>query len=151
MKKYLNLTVIVAITLICATGCGTITGVNSRATIDSNPQGAEVKLNGLLVGRTPVDIKMRNSNDYVLVLSHPDHPTDHQKFIGSRISGGAITANILLTGLTGLIIDAATGGFYKNKELHKKQLMFDFLTGKETITPITPIRSEWSGEWSPHP
>jgi len=35
--------------------------------------------------------------------------------------------DISLTVLTGLIIDAFTGGFYKNKDLHQKKLMYDFV------------------------
>ena len=118
--------------IIFATSCGTITGVNSKVAFDSNPQGAEVILNNNPIGKTPIQVKLKNNTDYNLIIRYSGH-TDYTSFIGSDISGGTIVADILLTGLTGIIIDAVTGGFYKNKELHKKKVLHDFMVDKTTI------------------
>ena len=131
MKKLISL-VIVAITLIYATSCGTITGLNSKVKLDSNPQGADVILNNHTMGKTPIEIKLKNNTDYSLILRYPGF-SDYTNFIDSDISAGVIVCDILFTGFTGIIVDAVTGGFYKNKELHKKKVLHDFKIGKTTI------------------
>jgi hypothetical protein len=135
MKRFLTIFSLVgAVGTACLlmTSCGTITGLNSEVTFDSNPQGAEVLIDNLTRGKTPIKLKLKNNTDYNVVLRYQGY-TDYNHFVGSDISGGTIVADILLTGLTGIVVDAVTGGFYKDKELDNKVLLFDFIIGKPTI------------------
>jgi len=85
LKKRFVFGVIVAVTIISATSCGTITGLDSEVHIDSNPQDAEVMLNNQTVGITPLDVKLKNNTDYNLQLKLQGHP-DYHRFVESNIS-----------------------------------------------------------------
>jgi hypothetical protein len=50
--------------LIITTSCGSLTGLYSTVTFDSNPPGAEITRNHQVIGRTPMKMKLKNSKNY---------------------------------------------------------------------------------------
>ncbi len=64
--KYILLFLVTG-TLVLMTGCATIlTGTTQRLTIDSTPQGADIVIDGRLMGQTPADIRIdRNINAFI--------------------------------------------------------------------------------------
>lgn len=136
MRKILKVfTLIGAIStaILLMTGCGAITGLNSEVKFDSKPQGADVILNNQTMGKTPIKLKLKNDTDYNVVLRYSGY-ADYNAFVDSDISAGAIVTDIIfLGGVVGIVVDAITGGFYKNKKLNEKTLLYDFTIGKQTI------------------
>ena len=128
-KKLFAIALFISIT---STNCGTITGLHSAVELNTNPQGATVILNEKIVGKTPLKVKLKNNVDYDLVIRYSDFP-DYIVFIDSYISGSTVIADILFTFLTGIVIDACTGGLYKNKDLHRHRVLHDFNIGKTKI------------------
>lgn len=80
-----------------ASGCGAI--LNSNTAVVNGPPGTRV--NGAPV---PAIINQKTSNQVVF-------PDGRTCIITSSASAGYIIADILLTALLGVIIDAATGGW----------------------------------------
>lgn len=141
MRKILTVfTLIGAIStaILLMTGCGAITGLNSEVKFDSKPQGADVILNNQIMGKTPIKLNLKNDTDYNVVLRYSGY-ADYNGFIDSDISAGTIVADILLWGIVGIVVDATTGGFYKNKELDEKTLLYDFTIGKQTIKTFSAV------------
>lgn len=101
-----------------ASGCATATrGTTQSVTVSSQPDDATVRLDGEVIGRTPLTFKARRKTDHLLTLEKPGYqPFDVA--ITRRI-GGAVFGNYLLAPFTlgvgalyGWGTDAASGAQY---------------------------------------
>jgi hypothetical protein len=94
-------------------GCGLMFGgtrQSIRAT--SSPEGAIVTTTPATVDyKTPTTLNLERKNSYVLEFSMPGYTSQKVEFQRS-IRGGIVVLDIL-AGLLGVIIDAATGAWYK--------------------------------------
>jgi len=62
MKKLLSLLLIVSIT-----GCATLfKGSSEKVSFSSAPDGAEVYVNGSLLGKTPFELNMKSNKTYMI-------------------------------------------------------------------------------------
>jgi hypothetical protein len=109
MYKYLILLLAVIILSSCA---AILHGTTDEVNFNSNPEGAEVWVNGELKGFTPLlNLKLKSDKDYKVEIKKSGFTT-HIGSINSGVSGGYIVADVLLTGLLGVVVDAATGSWY---------------------------------------
>lgn len=97
---------------ILLSGCGSIiNGTTQKVAISSNPVGAKVvavggKTNVEMV--TPCTMELKRKHDYVLSVTKEGYkPKDVQL---TSVISGAVAGNILLGGLIGWGVDAASGG-----------------------------------------
>ncbi len=95
-------------------GCGLVFGGTRqviRAT--SSPDGASVTMSpGTSDYKTPASMSLERKNNYSLTFSAPGYTA--QKFeIQHDVRVGIVVADVLLTGLIGVVVDAATGAWYK--------------------------------------
>lgn len=104
-------------------GCATIVhGNRQNVTINSEPQGALVRLDGLK-GRTPFSASLARNQDYVVTIQKEGYK-EEQIQINKSFSGLSIIGNILWL-LVGVVIDFASGSAYNlnptnvNVELEK--------------------------------
>lgn len=94
-------------------GCGVITGgttktvsvvsVPSVATITSAPTSGSFT--------TPASIELERKHAYTLIATK-DGYSEAQFQVQRRMRTGPLILDILLTGLIGVVVDAATGGWY---------------------------------------
>lgn len=96
-----------------STGCGAITqGTRQSIPVQSSPGAVSIDLNGARY-TTPTTLNLERKNEYILKFSKEGYePVSIQ--ITKHLSGGYLVFDILL-GLVGVIIDAATGGWYNLK------------------------------------
>jgi hypothetical protein len=97
-----------------ATGCGVIFG-GTRQTIraTSSPEGASVETTPASIGyKTPTTLNLERKNSYVLTFSMPGY-TSQKAELQRSLRTGIVIADVLLTGLVGIVIDAVTGAWYK--------------------------------------
>ena len=139
LKLAAMVSVALVITLICATSCGTLTGLYSDVSFDSNPQGATIIRDSIIVGKTPLKLQFKNNQSYNLIIRYPNLSDGVYQF-DREISTGTIFADILVTGATGLIVDAITGGFYKDHKLHNQDVFYDFQTGNFKFRSNVPTK-----------
>ena len=92
-------------------GCASIIkGTTQAIPINSDPSGADILVDGNLVGTTPTDVEMKRKRDHLVVIEKKDY---HPKSIPViKDVGGAVWGNILAGGLIGWGVDAATGAQY---------------------------------------
>ena len=107
-------------------GCATIVhGNRQTVTINSEPDGATVKIDGLK-GKTPFSASLARNNDYVVSIKKKGYK-EEQVQITKSFSGLSIIGNILWL-LVGVIIDFASGSAYNlsptkvNVELEKADI-----------------------------
>ena len=122
MKK--TVSVFLAVSLAWTTiGCATIVhGNRQTVTINSEPAGASVRIDGLK-GKTPFSTSLARNNDYVVSVKKEGYQ-EEQVQITKSFSGLSIIGNVFFL-LIGVVIDFASGSAYNlhptevNVELEK--------------------------------
>jgi len=114
MRRFISL----VLPLVCVSllpGCGLILGGGSRQTIQvqASPAGAKITTTPPTGDYTaPTNLNLERKTNYVLNFSKDGYsPATFQ--LASHTRGGIVVADILLTGLIGVIVDAATGAWSK--------------------------------------
>ncbi len=93
------------------TSCATIaTGTSQLVTISSNVDDAEIKLDGLFIGKTPFTGEIKK--DGKLLTIEKEGYKDHQIALSTTMEG-LFWGNIIVGGTLGSITDFATGAAYK--------------------------------------
>lgn len=98
--------------LVVTSSCATVKhGTTQPISIDSYPVGASVRMNGEMVGHTPLVIERSRTERGTGVLSveHPGYERKDQ--VLTQTLSGAFWGNILLGGPIGMIVDAVTGAW----------------------------------------
>ena len=158
MKK--TISALIALSLAwTTTGCATIVhGNRQTGTINSEPAGASVKIDGLK-GKTPFSASLARNNDYVVSIRKEGYK-EEQVQITKSFSGLSIIGNILWL-LVGVIIDFASGSAYnlnptkidvelekesaeKTSSMERIKRLYEFCRGQypnerkyDTLTPST--------------
>lgn len=92
-------------------GCATIfKGKSETVTINSNPSGAAVVINGHPVGNTPTQMKLDSNETHNIEIKKVGFESSH--FVISNSVGVGWVILDVLGGLVPVVIDAATGSFY---------------------------------------
>jgi hypothetical protein len=108
MKKVFVLIIVVCFLI---PGCATLfKGISSKLDLNSDPQGAQVFVNGNLMGETPVRIKLESKGTYSIEFKKEGFKTKTFN-IQNHVGAGWIVLDIL-GGLLPIIVDAATGAWY---------------------------------------
>jgi len=101
--------------------CATVfKGSNSKIDVNSEPTGAEVKVNGFSHGKTPMTLTLESKKTYQLELTKEGYKAAFFS-ISHHVQGGWIVLDILF-GLVGVIIDAVTGAWYEKTSALSKGL-----------------------------
>src|SRR5690606_9550911 len=115
-------------------GCGTLFNQGPAPVMfTSNPDNAEVVINGTPRGRTPLALDLRKNQNYQVTFRLAGH-ADAGAEINRRVSAGYVILDVL-GGLVPIIIDAATGGWYV---LDKSTVHAQLVPGDEPNGVLTP-------------
>src|SRR6266480_4266902 len=118
--------------------CGLIVGGGSRQTVQvqASPAGAKITTAPPTGDYTaPTSLNLERKTSYVLNFTKDGYsPATFQ--LSSHVRGGIVVADVLLTGLIGVIIDAATGAWSKlSPETATVSLTkIGMVSGPDTIT-----------------
>ena len=106
MKSLLVAFIVASVSLI--SGCATIiSGENQTVTIQSVPDGAEVVINGVVKGKTPITFPLKREDGSVLELRKEGYKT-HSGILHTELNA-MFWGNILIGGLVGSTTDTVTG------------------------------------------
>ncbi|MAZ78211.1 MAG: PEGA domain-containing protein [Legionellaceae bacterium] len=109
--KQLSLVGVLAGSAVLA-GCASIVnGTTEGFTVDSAPSHAQLTIDGLSQGQTPVQINLKRDQDHTIKLTLAGYKSvtiQLQKSVSGWVFG-----NIVFGGLIGLAIDAVDGAMYK--------------------------------------
>ena len=90
------------------TGCATIIkGTTQGVPISSDPSGADIFIDGMLVGTTPADVELKRKRDHLIVIEKKNYVPKSVAVV--KNVGGAVWGNIIAGGLIGWGVDAASG------------------------------------------
>ena len=90
------------------TGCATIVkGTTQGVPVSSDPSGADILVDGMLVGTTPTDIELKRKRDHLIVIEKKGYAPKSVAVV--KNVGGAVWGNILAGGLIGWGVDATSG------------------------------------------
>ena len=95
-------------------GCGVIFGgVRQSIRAMSSPDGVSLTTAPATMDyKTPTSLSMQRKQEYVLTFSMPGY-TSQTVQLQRSMRTGILVLDIILTGLIGVVVDAATGGWYK--------------------------------------
>ncbi len=95
-------------------GCGAIfNGTRQNITATSAPDGAMIRVDpGNAEYTTPASLNLERKNNYVLTFEKEGY-TSAKFEIQKGMQAGILILDILFTGLIGVIVDAATGAWFK--------------------------------------
>lgn len=110
MKK--AIAVVCVVSFLSMSGCATLfKGTTENVSMESSPVQADVFVNGQLMGKTPLQLKLATKKEYVVEFRAEGYqPRTYH--INNRVGAGWIILDVL-GGLIPVIIDAATGAWYK--------------------------------------
>ena len=113
--RRLTSSVLLLICISLLSGCGLILGGGSRQTVgvQTSPPGTKLTTAPATGDyTTPTSLNLERKNSYVLTFSKEGYsPATFQ--LQSHVRAGIVIADVLLSGLVGVIIDAATGSWSK--------------------------------------
>lgn len=110
MKKALNLIIIISI-LFLLSSCATVfKGTSEEVNFQSDPQNAEVWVNGQKMGETPLKLKLESKKAYTIELRKEGYAPVVQ-IITNQINSGWVILGVL-SGLVPAIVDSSTGALY---------------------------------------
>ncbi|MCI0597341.1 MAG: hypothetical protein L0Z48_12495 [candidate division Zixibacteria bacterium] len=96
-----------------AAGCGAMFG-GSRQTVyvDSSPPANVTVTQTGMTQTTPTTLSLARKDSYVLTIQKQGYETRRVE-VERKMRGGILAMDILLTGLLGVVVDAATGSWWK--------------------------------------
>jgi predicted small secreted protein len=129
-------TLIAAIAVtVSLSGCATVVGGGSdqRVHIDSEPRGAQVRVDGQPRGVTPTDVELSRRQEHQVQIDMEGHPT----YVSTLTPGCNpwVFGNLLAGGLVGLAVDASTGAV---STLYPKEVKADF-GNPQTASTLQPL------------
>jgi hypothetical protein len=98
---------------LAVSGCATVTrGTTNQVTVNSEPRGADATTStGLHCPATPCTWEISRKTEFAVTFTHPGYKTE-QVQVNTRLAGSGaagFAGNILLGGIVGMGVDAATG------------------------------------------
>lgn len=107
---------VIALAFSALPGCATITRGSSEAfVVESTPSGADVRLSSGEVCKTPCTLKKKRKDNFVVFIKRDGYEPAEVSVISETAGAGAagMAGNVLLGGLIGVGVDAATGATKK--------------------------------------
>jgi len=109
MKK--SYYIIILVIAILFQGCATlVSGSKQTIRFSSYPTQATVKINGIPYGKTPTKARLKRRGQQYIQIEMEGYKTYETTF--TKRLNGWFWGNILIGGLIGMVIDAATGSMY---------------------------------------
>jgi hypothetical protein len=110
MRKTIAILMIVCLFLVLS-GCAAVfTGGRGKIKTTSDPEGAEVWVNGEKMGQTPITLRLKTKGEYTIEVRKDGFKPQIFK-VTNKVGAGWIVLDVLC-GLLPVIVDAATGSWY---------------------------------------
>lgn len=112
MKQANLYLLLLAVLAILTAGCATLFGPKAHGlAVGSEPAGAEVYVNGTLMGSTPLRLELKADQSYVLEFRKEGYESVYRT-VKTKLDAGWLILDIL-GGLIPIVVDASTGNWNK--------------------------------------
>ena len=109
MHRFIRLAALSSVAFIAS--CATIMhGTTQDVGISSTPSSAQVTVDNVVLGPTPVIAKMKRGDNHMVKIELTGY-LPFEATVTKKTSGW-VWGNIVFGGLIGLVVDASTGGLY---------------------------------------
>ena len=120
--KAIKILLALFISVILFSGCATIfKGSTEAVNFTSQPQNADVIVNGVNLGKTPVELSLKTNKTYTIEFKKEGF-SSRTVVLNNSVSGGFVVLDIL-GGLLPVVIDAATGAWYTLDQEHVNAIL----------------------------
>lgn len=110
MKK--SIAIVCLISFLFMTGCATLfKGNTERVNMQASPVQADVYINGIFMGKTPLQLKLASKKEYAIEFRAEGYQP-RVYHISNKVGAGWVILDVIL-GLVPVIVDAATGAWCK--------------------------------------
>ncbi len=111
-RQYGIIACIFAAQILLFSGCAAIIkGTHEEVAFSSDPSGAEVYVNGRMMGSTPFALKLESKETYVIEFKKEGYETKTYT-ITNHLGAGWVVLDVIF-GLVPVVVDAATGAWYE--------------------------------------
>ena len=110
MKRIISVCVLLSFSLVLFSCATLFKGTNEEVRFGSEPQKADVWVNGAKLGETPFSIKLESKKTYTIEFKMDGYKTV-TKTITNHVGAGWIVLDVVC-GLVPVIVDAVTGAWY---------------------------------------
>ena len=111
MNKLVSIFVIISLIFMFSSCALMLTSGTGKVDISSKPDGAEVFINGISYGRTPVRVLLKTKREYEVTFKKEGYKPITKR-ITNKVGAGWVILDVLF-GLVPVIADAVTGAWYK--------------------------------------
>lgn len=124
--------------LVMGSGCATITrGTTEAWVVESEPAGAQVRLSSGQTCTTPCTLELKRKNNFGVEIEKEGYDRVSTQVVSSNSRAGAVgmAGNVLIGGLIGMGVDAASGA---TKELRPNPLVVKLVSsrGQASTAPV---------------
>jgi hypothetical protein len=131
--------VAVVLSFLLTASCASIVSPGPDALpVQSTPEGAQVKLDGVVAGKTPCTVLIQRKQEGVLVLELEGYSPITVK--REKVTNGWYFGNLFLGGILGMVVDISTGNAWKHSTAPVEVLLRKPEDGVSEI--VTPKKSE---------
>lgn len=110
MRRAISIFLIISFFLLSSSCATLFKGTSQEVSFNSDPQKAEVWVNGNKMGETPLALKLECKKTYTIEFKKEGYETKSYN-ITNHVGAGWIILDVL-AGLVGVVVDAATGAWY---------------------------------------
>ena len=110
MTKTVSVVVIISLISLLSSCATIIKGNSENVNFNSDPQRAELWVNGHNMGQTPIELKLESKKTYTVEFRKEGFATV-TKTITNHVGAGWVILDVIF-GLVPVIVDAATGAWY---------------------------------------
>ncbi len=104
--------VLICIACVAPVGCAAVfKGGDETVHFTSEPSGADVRVDGMPVGRTPCTAKLKSSQTHIIEWSKDGYRKEARQ-LGNHVGAGWVILDLFNITFIPLIIDAATGDWH---------------------------------------
>lgn len=99
---------LVVVLVFALSGCATLfKGSTEKVSFASDPDGAQVFVNGMMMGNTPLQLNLKSKDTYAIDFRKAGYE-NKVTIVNNKVGAGWIILDVI-TGFIPIIIDAATG------------------------------------------
>ena len=110
MKKAVSVFVLVIFVFLISNCATVFKGEYRDVRFNSEPEGAEVYVNGEFQGKTPLKLELRPDQSYTVEFKRKGYKTQVRK-IKNKIGAGWVVLDVIC-GVVPVLVDALTGAWY---------------------------------------
>ncbi|MBB63975.1 MAG: hypothetical protein CMO81_02805 [Waddliaceae bacterium] len=112
LVRFVLKSILISAIAMSTAGCACVFKGDSRTvSLNSNPSGAEVLVNGAVRGATPMKLNLEAKKNHTIEFRKQGYQTQSVS-LDKRISVGWVIADAIF-GLVPVVVDAATGSWYE--------------------------------------